>query len=147
MEKKQSKTKRETIWGRAFGYDDGSSVFFYQRGEEDGAGVEIRYFANEEELWHFLRGLKNRSKSHDREFDINAGNIKVNLGYTARHKNERAASVLEDKKRCNELLKMLDSCGADEDSRRTLIEILSATLVGHIWICWDFGRGMKARLL
>lgn len=131
MEKKQSKTKRETIWGRAFGYDDGSSVFFYQRGEEDGAGVEIRYFANEEELWHFLRGLKNRSKSHDREFDINAGNIKVNLGYTARHKNERAASVLEDKKRCNELLKMLDSCGADEDSRRTLIEILSATLVGH----------------
>ena len=132
MEKKQSKTKRETILGMAFGYDDGSSVFFYQRGEEDGAGVEIRYFANEEELWHFLRGLKNRSKSHDREFDINAGNIKVNLGYTARHKNERAASVLEDKKRCNELLKMLDSCGADEDSRRTLIEILSATLVGHL---------------
>lgn len=40
---------------------------------------------------------ENRSKSHDREFDINAGNIKVNLGYTARHKNERAASVLEDK--------------------------------------------------
>lgn len=27
---------------------------------------------------------------------------------------------------------MLDSCGADEDSRRTLIEILSATLVGHL---------------
>lgn len=53
MEKKQSKTKRETIWGRVFGYDDGSSVFFYQRGEGDGAGVEIRYFANEEELRSF----------------------------------------------------------------------------------------------
>lgn len=132
MEKKQSKTKRETIWGRAFDYDDGSSVFFYQRGEEDGAGVEIRYFANEEELRSFLLNLNNRLKSHDGEPDIDAGNIKVNLGYTARHKNERAASVLEDKKRCNELLKMLDSCGADEDSRRTLIEILSATLVGHL---------------
>ena len=107
-------------------------MFFYQWSEGDKAGAEIKYFANEEELRHFLRGLKNRSKSHDREFDINAGNIKVNLGYTARHKNERAASVLEDKKRCNELLKMLDSCGADEDSRRTLIEILSATLVGHL---------------
>ena len=96
MEKKQSKTKRETIWGRAFDYDDGSSVFFYQRGEEDGAGVEIRYFANEEELRSFLLNLNNRLKSHDGEPDIDAGNIKVNLGYTARHKNERAASVLED---------------------------------------------------
>ena len=65
MEKKQSKTKRETIWGRAFGYDDGSSVFFYQRGEEDGAGVEIRYFANEEELWHFLRCLLYTSDAAD----------------------------------------------------------------------------------
>ena len=75
MEKKQSKTKRETIWGRVFGYDDGSSVFFYQRGDEEGAGVEIRYFANEEELRSFLLNLNNRLKSHDGELDIDAGNI------------------------------------------------------------------------
>jgi len=133
-----SKKRKITAWG--YQYDNGEVALLYHdagswRGKKINT-VQSEYYQNPHKAIARIRELEARIPGKD-NFTFQKRNFEAGLEYLS-DRCDMGTPIEQRSKEaqrhaCAALLQMLNSCGSDVDGRRTILQVVSASLSGYIF--------------
>ena len=133
-----SKKRKITAWG--YQYDNGEVALLYHdagswRGKKINT-VQSEYYQNPHKAIARIRELEAKIPGKD-NFTFQKRNFEAGLEYLSDRCD--IGTPIEQRSKeaqrhaCAALLQMLNSCGSDVDGRRTILQVVSASLSGYIF--------------
>lgn len=133
-----SKKRKITAWG--YQYDNGEVALLYHdagswRGKKINT-VQSEYYQNPHKAIARIRELEAKIPGKD-NFTFQKRNFEAGLEYLS-DRCDMGTPIEQRSKEaqrhaCAALLQMLNSCGSDVDGRRTILQVVSASLSGYIF--------------
>ena len=133
-----SKKRKITAWG--YQYDNGEVALLYHdagswRGKKINT-VQSEYYQNRHKAIARIRELEAKIPGKD-NFTFQKRNFEAGLEYLS-DRCDMGTPIEQRSKEaqrhaCAALLQMLNSCGSDVDGRRTILQVVSASLSGYIF--------------
>ena len=133
-----SKKRKITAWG--YQYDNGEVALLYHdagswRGKKINT-VQSEYYQNPHKAIARIRELEAKIPGKD-SFTFQKRNFEAGLEYLS-DRCDMGTPIEQRSKEaqrhaCAALLQMLNSCGSDVDGRRTILQVVSASLSGYIF--------------
>lgn len=134
MKRKQNsaeKVKRKlTVW--QYQYDNGEAGMLHERkgvwrGEKR-IWSDIAYFPNENEAQKHVKDLCRRNGISEEKCMGGVRTFSSGIEHLS-----PGGGILKTQAAPTALMQMLDSCGSDEEGRRTMVQIFSAGLAGYLF--------------
>ena len=132
------KERKITVWG--YKYDNGEIALLYHdtgiwRGKKINT-VHVEYYQTTQAAVARICELEAKIPSED-NFSVQSKDFKAGMKYLS-DRCDMGVPIEDQSKEaqhraCAVLMQMLDSCGSDTDGRRTILQIVSASLSGYIF--------------
>lgn len=132
------KERKITVWG--YKYDNGEIALLYHdtgtwRGKKINT-VHVEYYQTTQAAVVRICELEAKIPSED-NFSVQRKDFKAGMKYLS-DRCDMGVPIEDQSKEaqhraCAALMQMLDSCGPDADGRRTILQIVSASLSGYIF--------------